>query len=894
MKVVEILINNQVIDLSSDTDFPLILANNVYYDNEVSSRGGEYSYTVQFPFTINNSNIFKLNNIYEQPNKFYRDNLYDSIIYVNSIKVFQGVFSINSFNRDFIEGKFKSNNIAWASLIGNKSLRDIESFDDYPFNGTLTVYDNMIDQFIESDPSVYNHNRNYDVCFPLVARGQYFIPYFSKSKSFIDTTRYDSLALGGNRIRQYNQWNGFGDLLIRIQNESIRYSWAELNHLDYEDFPPSFYVVNILQKIFKDIGYSISGSWINDPQINRLILPASLTEDIVYNIATLCNIRLNLLTDILINTREYLVFPYSYPANSKLQSTQINNKVSIIPLPPPGFPNLNPKFPTGILYSMNTLGFRGLNTNGNVSLKDVGFNLGNPYDYGDFFVPEDGIYELSYNVSGFINVIDNGDISGMDFNEVYMENLVGFFYINDIEEPPNVIEKVDYILPFNHSTSGNIKVLVEPKPFISAIPGATYYSTYDVINFDYKVGQPVSATWTPQAFNVAKTVRVELKKGEILRFMLISNQHNQNPFFPGLNPPNIDGSYDCNYTVKINSGSNFTIKNISGDVDFKIAKNLPNVKQIDFIKSLITMFNLYFTVDINSKIIFLEKRDNWYLNPSVALDLTSLCDIRSSNIEQIEIPYIYDFKYKDDSKDYLKELDNELYNYRCKTISSNKEIEEVNVIFTDTRSKKFFLVRNDNKANPPNWTTQELEDPRFSIINEIEMPFIGDEFHHDSVQFDKIDPIDKTIIEKFKTWKYNNNIRILKVANSHYDLEATPLVGRGWLTTMFLDQEFIFQMEDIPRAVFVEEDNTYLNDYQLDSLDWESLYNKNWYNFILNQQRSERLVLNAEIDFNVYNMLAANRLIKIEGNYYYLEKFSGYNVINNEMTQLSLIKKTNS
>lgn len=870
MKVVEILINNQVIDLATDTDFPLILANNVYYDNEVSSRGGEYSYTVQFPFTTNNSNIFKLNNIYEEPNKFYRDNLYDSIIYVNSIKVFQGVFSINNFNRDIIEGNFKSNNIAWVSLIGNKSLRDIESFDDYPFQGMITIYNNNLDLYDESDENVFNHNRNYDVCFPLVAYGQYFIPYFTKTKSYIDTSLYNNL-IGSTYVNNYEVFNSTSNSIQGL-TETVRFVSGELNHLDYADMPPSFYVVNILQKIFKDIGYAVNGTWINDPQVNRLIIPASDIEKIGYNHQTLCYVEL---------TTNELFDLYTSDFWYGIENKQRIDKLITVPPNPPLIPAPNLDFVlnggAGLAsYSMNSLGANDTD----VILIDRGFNSANKNIYNTFYVPEDGEYELSYTMNGRISAIvgDTGSLNSTCFPQ----NLIGFFYVNDEGDFPGIIETVKFIngftVPFvgNNPDPNEPRLVYEYVPRISAIIGDGYYDTYDVLGMNYNVNDLMDLQNNPQAFNITKTVRVNLKRGEKIRFLVIAQ--GQDNF-----------TSQGQHRIEIFSGSKYKIRNVSGDIDFKIAKNLPNIKQIDFIKSLITMFNLYFTVDLNGKIISFEKRDNWYLNPSVALDLTKLSDIKESTIERIEIPKFYNWFYKEDSKDYLSNLEPELYNWKEPTYANNQDIEDITVSFSDTRTKTFSLVKNIN-GNLGSYTQGQMKNPSFREIIDIEIPFIGDEAHHDSIQFDLI--VDGNIEEQFKTWKFNHIPRILKIANTQHDFSTSPLIGRFW--SFATDTESVNYMTSIGKAVFVESDNTYLNDYQLDSLDWESLYNKNWYNFILNQQRSERIILNAEIDFNVYNMLSANRLIKIEGNYYYLEKFSGYNVINNEMTQLSLIKKTNS
>lgn len=88
-----------------------------------------------------------------------------------------------------------------------------------------------------------------------------------------------------------------------------------------------------------------------------------------------------------------------------------------------------------------------------------------------------------------------------------------------------------------------------------------------------------------------------------------------------------------------------------------------NVKQFDFIKSIINHFNLYVYSDSeNPKKLIFERYDDYYalcqpyLLKDVSLDWTNKIDLKSINIiSNLTIPKTYTFRYKDDS-DFLNDF----------------------------------------------------------------------------------------------------------------------------------------------------------------------------------------------------------------------------------------------
>jgi hypothetical protein len=82
--------------------------------------------------------------------------------------------------------------------------------------------------------------------------------------------------------------------------------------------------------------------------------------------------------------------------------------------------------------------------------------------------------------------------------------------------------------------------------------------------------------------------------------------------------------------------------------------HLPDIKQLDFIKAIRHLFNLYFFTDVNMKKVYIEPRDSFYLTTQF-IDLTDKLDIsKAVSYEELgaDISKKLIFKYKDDSNDW--------------------------------------------------------------------------------------------------------------------------------------------------------------------------------------------------------------------------------------------------
>lgn len=783
----KISVNNKEIDYFNRSNFPFVLFLDSFFPSQLNERGGEKTYTVQLPNTSKNTLVFGLND-YQTNFEFYSNIDYNCIVEDNNETLFKGKITINSYDKDIIECSFISFSINWISLIGQRRLRDIESFADYAFIGINTIIDNWDAQIVNEE----THSSNFDVCFPLVAYGNFYVPYLEQNRKYIDTS--DTRVLTG-LMPSFTYNNGGSDVVAPgVPNNN-----ADTSHFEFEDFPPCFYVANIVKKLFEDIGYFVSGTWINDSETRKLILPVTGLDDVFYNWQTLCD------------------YTYESTNISTVISDQTNYQINSF-----GRQLIEIGFTAGNQYAV---GYTAPTSKiDSFLINDKGFNFANPLIFNDFFVPEDGDYEFTYEYD--LDILNWG-LSA----EVFP--LLGFFLIETTTQPDLIesIEKLTFTAPITYTINPFAsKCLIDNNS-----PADTFtriYFTAGLIGLQNVTG--------------SKTFQTTLKRGQIVRLQFLTTN------FPAT-------LLTQNYTF---NSLNLSVKNISGDIDFKIAKNLPDMSQIDFIKSLIAMFNLYFTVDEVNKAIYFEKRDNFYLPKNNNLDLTKYCSLKNARKTPNDIPKRYRFKYSSDTSDFLVNLNPIASNFdKTNDYKTLQEDQIIETKFSDTRMQRFNFVVNVNKASTQ-YTVSEFFRPRMAELLTIEIPMIADEEHYNC-------PCSGP---DFATWTYNYVPRILKI-NGFHDFGVVGL----WLRTTIPDfplNESMVQRFTFPRCEF-------------EGLEWSNLY-ENYKNIIETLLFGHSIFIDVALNSNLYKKILVNKLIMIEGVLFYVKSIQ-YNPTSKSPSQLELV-----
>jgi hypothetical protein len=792
----EIKINNRKIDYISSTNFPFLLSIEEVFD-QINKRGGESTYTVQHPNTPNNRSIFKINQYHSSTFNFYSTEKFEYIVTKNGTDISRGFATIQKITRDFIEIVYIGNSVNWINLIGKKKLRDIQSFADYPFNGMNEILAN-IDAYIANPTTHFDF---YDVIFPLVAYGNYFLPFWSNAtlNKYIDTTDYSALLADPTGFPSWrSNING-----VDVNGPQIQGTNGQVPHLSFEDIPPAFSFVNIFRKIFEDIGWSVGGRFLEKEETKKLVLPATGLKDIIYNWGSLGYYEI-----------EQTGVDANLTPTDAQNFTTISDPLAIFPL--------LTEYTIAYLAVTQPIAIQST-----INVDDRGWLGTNPQVYGDIFIPEDGEYQIDWLIEGDLYA----QLIGFPANYTVFP-IVGLF-------PVETLDQLD---------------LIENSTQTQVTPNITYvlnpYASKVLVKTDAITDSWNTIYWTPGApqvvtYSESQSFKCNLKKGQILRFLMI---YKDTPFPITLNP-----------FAKI---TNFSLKveNLTGDVDFKIAKNLPDMQQIDYVKSAISMFNLKYTSDNDNKIIYFDEHEDFFLPAIVNLDLTELTDTKNISTYPNEVAKKYSFRYNNDANDFLINQNLDFNSYVETPIHlSTIDEQEITCNYSATQIQQFQLVRNLNKAGA-DFVFNELSRPAFTSVRTLDLPIIADATHYNCPQFG----------EGYESWVYSYVPRIMRIAD-----------------VLDLDQ-FKIPVRITPDALFFRQEFLTLNN---DSLDWETLYMNQYYNWILNLQLGDQNEVLIYINDYIYSKIKNNMLIKISGVLYYLKKLENYNPAKEGLTNFILIKK---
>ena len=230
------------LDLTSFTDFPLVLTKGIVNLDNLKARTGTFSKTFKVPNTKNNANLLSnVDNINSR--KDYRDalNRKPCVIIVSGTQIDKGFIQVgkvfDGFDLDSYELVFFGNNIDWVKGASELKLRDI----NYK-NNTQDYSKSVINTVNASNSDVY------DNCYPYISKG--------------------------------------GNEDVGSLNAQVR------------DFYPSFYIRSIIERGLNDLGWNISSSFLESTHIKRLACDLSpsftVAEDVVKDSVSRAELTSNL------------------------------------------------------------------------------------------------------------------------------------------------------------------------------------------------------------------------------------------------------------------------------------------------------------------------------------------------------------------------------------------------------------------------------------------------------------------------------------------------------------------------------------------------------------------------------------------------------------------------
>mgnify|MGYP003135957631 CR=1 FL=1 len=665
--------NNNIvgdIELTDSENFPLSLSYAVSDGENLENRFGDYSKTFEIPATKNNNQL--LSHVFNVKSVNTKDitGLKNCRVLVGDTEFFRGRIKINGTSQTSSPNSYSATifggNYGWISKLKGLNLNDEGIYDD---TETFT-YD-----YLSIMQSFNDTQANSELVYPLMSYGDCWP----------------------------NPGAGFS------------YAGGKVNLSDEtdnsQDWRPSFWIYNILQRIFDNIGYTINSNFIENSEFKKLICHFSpdnsstsiggvtSTEGATFatrkywNLETPTGGNKGIWDSSLVGLVDYqIVEPANWVSGTLSGVTQGNTDTSI-----------------------NGSGWQDVIMDKEISTASGANNTAYDETTGVWTCPKSGLYNFSAAVDILIGNFDNSQAS----NGVIADDYVGAVHPHEVG-----IRIVMKDLSGNHAVSAHdtfgtadtqlpIRTQIGKIQLPSMGDGGNYEGD-DVPIFIpvHKEMQNPYAWYVPVGFTVRVQVAVKFN------FYTVAQNLNSNPTAarmgyivlsdeyrtacsggsPGIFPYDKSANhYSESYYTSGTGGFLSTNSSYAGDsnldvtnadniwarhtkpffkVDpvpnqgfmvpevYKIKQCLPsNVSQIDFIKSLAHLFNLQFSTNADSKTVNIEPFNDFYLDKSQAYDWSSKVDYSKEikDVFNIAIHEEMSWEYKKDSSDGLMSFVNEAF-----------------------------------------------------------------------------------------------------------------------------------------------------------------------------------------------------------------------------------------
>ena len=649
-------------------------------------------------------------------------------------------------------------------------------------------------------------------------------------------------------LSQYNHVLSFSAITGTSNNtylQGYKYIWHYTSADKYKvgDFRPSIYVKTIWDKIFQDAGYTYTSTFLNDEPFTKLLIPTNVK-------------------DLTIGDEEVEKRSMRSSFSSGFTQFAVNR-----------FFRASQSFTSnGIFYNRpENMVFQApqANYNATVQLKfnddTTGLNFDGAYDNFNitthlYTAEKTGSYEIELNLAGTMTLICPEDAfikiplgttiaeprGYFDIGFPAFEIFVGFIKIN-----PNLTLAQGQFTALNSaSLSYNI-------PTVPRVYNGINYRGLNSGNTIYNY------TFKPEKFivdlNVGEQIKIVFK---VVTYATQTSRMSNGQYFPLDYEFFINGYQDNNSYWKVTGVKN----NLSSGDEVDMSNITPkNIKQVDFIKSIANMFNLYLIPDNdNEKNIIIKTRDEFY--------------------DEFSTEYIDWTDKMDYSQDYsitlLSELQNKTLNYKYKTSD-----DEVNKRYIEQAGIEYgqYKLNFDNDFLSGEKVIELLFEPTPLVKTLLPLGNEGDSFIVPYLNYG-VQSAPKILYDggSINVQPYNlvdvddsgNTINYsLSYYNyaGHFDNPTEPTYDLDW------NVNSLYFYNDV-----------------LGNVTLNNLFNLYWYDYVNLIAQSK--LLTAYFNLNEYDIATLNfaKQIWIRDSYYILNKVIDYDATSNGLTKVELIKSIKS
>lgn len=764
MRTVVITVNNNVVDFFPEAGFDIapLVFKRLFNAQTLDQVSGNFTLNFKLPLTEKNRQVFEFIDQNDNVKSFGDLLKLKCSITADSDLIIKGTLTINAITDTAYEVTLIGDNIDWAGIFKQRSLRDITSFRKPIWSGARSIgYNQWPNQYPNSVgyPNMYDdtfalpigqtedEGAEYDFAMPLISYGNFKYPRI-QGYIFIDAgifyfrvTNTDANIIVINPAQITIYYNGLA-ISLDLQTDGIAngtgtyrifafFFGAPATYGSSADIKDFFIVDNTLYQ-FQG---SNNGYWFYNNQDFPLewnsIKPAPylvttvkrMFQDLQYNIGGdfFSNPKYkNIIIPFVNNDYENQIEPWNYQVMARLdvEFTQDDNGQ-------PGsfnwirFNNLENSFAiqqafggkriqfirpnyTTINSFANSLPLRNSYTPATVSINEN-------YMYGTtFFNFDSTVANINYAFQAYTVPKDG------KYNLTYIFRQFGAKEtIIANQNSWNFGGERIYFMFVKRTSNDYTGSLGQGFVFYD---GTNYITDPDVIysEFDIITGNPFynNMNTTPQDRTLIK-LEADLKYGEVVEFMIAICGPGQAVYSPTTPLPLDDRTTPAlvvanqQLTIEKFTTSQFIVEPVNLEEQLNPAAWLPDINQADFLKSIINSFNLFVSYDDQNNRIDINEFENNFLPSGTAQDFTENTsidyDVKKEPLDRFK-QVLFNEVIDDSDVLQLSEVPTETY---TNNLNNFTEIKNIDLLWTETAIKEYRHVSNlnTNLVYPPNGGT---------------------------------------------------------------------------------------------------------------------------------------------------------------------------------------------
>ena len=600
------------LDVGDSDDFPLAVNFSISEARDLNSRTGTYSKTFKIPATKNNNKVLK--HSYYTGSKIPNNNINNRKnvrIIVNGNFILTGLLQITAIgsasNPLYYSCVFYGNNVDWSQSLDNKLLMNLAVLNGTNGSGWDNLNGRVGDEGIGlqvNEPSIV---KTWEVDSALLKTNAAGTTSANENPVVYPIVGYGIMNEGGEPFNIQlleTKWAALGT----GNSGNIGYYGFFNDGSEYPtpipscDWRPAIFVYDIIHAIFNQEGYTISSAFIETDFFKKLLM---LLPNFVYN-----NSSLRVSDNSIVGSFGTDYLETAYFGNWSFLSPSTSASVDY-------FPEATLKFLGGTNSFVTSL-------NSAIYSNSSGF----------FTIQEYGFYDINFDNFGI--------------------------WLKSVCEGTSIRNEVDYIKVMcqvqSAGQSGNSSWVSIGEAFL--IPTSNSDIFYSC------PAPPISANYNSHSLQDA--IQIEnhwLNKNDKIRFRIKARAGHGDSggqtigwsvdLYGGTSPtgPSPSGSSNHNAGISITHhgerveyGQTYDLKNVIDNES----------TQLSFLKGIIHAFNLQFTTDVESRKVFIEPFNDFFMDEKDAVDWTSkinLSKVQEDKWANTDLKREFIFKYKTDSND---------------------------------------------------------------------------------------------------------------------------------------------------------------------------------------------------------------------------------------------------